>query len=500
MRRVLRRAARVRSPATGADRPASRRPHPRTGRSERPADHAARHRQGAACPAGSRPGSPRRTRPRRRRRSPRPRSPTPCTPCAAMPARRRVLVLDGAPGPWLPPGFDVVPQCAGGLDERLAAAFAGCDGPDPAHRHGHPAGHPATARSRAGLRRLGRLRRLVRPGRGRRLLGARPGRPRPRAAARRADVHARTGAVQRARLAAAGLRVRDLPRAAGRRHGRRRRARSRPLAPRGRFAADPGPADRRPPADEHRRCRRRRGRPPRHRHLGAPTPTPTRCAAGRGPLFLRRARRLAAAAGGRALVRRRRRGRPVRCCAGARAPSSTSAAAPGGWSPRSPRRAGRRSASTSARPPSPAPLRLGGPALRRSVFDPLPGEGRWGTALLLDGNIGIGGDPRALLAPDWRELRRPGRPVDRRDGPRRTSTNASRSASCAVPPHRHPARAGRPVPLGPGRRPRAAAARATRRLDARRPMDRHGPGRPDTGHRTLLRLPAPPVGPYALRP
>jgi hypothetical protein len=40
-----------------------------------------------------------------------------------------VLVLDGAPGPWLPPGFDVVPQCAGGLDERLAAAFAGCDGP-----------------------------------------------------------------------------------------------------------------------------------------------------------------------------------------------------------------------------------------------------------------------------------------------------------------------------------------------------------------------------------
>ncbi|MGW1395986.1 class I SAM-dependent methyltransferase [Streptomyces nigra] len=42
--------------------------------------------------------------------------------------------------------------------------------------------------------------------------------------------------------------------------------------------------------------------------------------------------------------------------------------------------------------------RLGGPALRRSVFDPLPGEGRWGTALLIDGNIGIGGDPAALLA------------------------------------------------------------------------------------------------------
>lgn len=39
----------------------------------------------------------------------------------------------------------------------------------------------------------------------------------------------------------------------------------------------------------------------------------------------------------------------------------------------------------------------GGAALRRSVFEPLPGEGRWDTALLMDGNIGIGGDPRALL-------------------------------------------------------------------------------------------------------
>jgi glycosyltransferase A (GT-A) superfamily protein (DUF2064 family) len=48
---------------------------------------------------------------------------------AETPVRRRVLVLDGRDGPWLPPGFDVVPQCVGGLDERLAAAFADCDGP-----------------------------------------------------------------------------------------------------------------------------------------------------------------------------------------------------------------------------------------------------------------------------------------------------------------------------------------------------------------------------------
>ncbi|MDJ0340870.1 DUF2064 domain-containing protein [Streptomyces sp. H10-C2] len=45
------------------------------------------------------------------------------------PSRRRVLVLDGAPGAWLPPGIEVVPQVRGGLDERLAAAFAGCTGP-----------------------------------------------------------------------------------------------------------------------------------------------------------------------------------------------------------------------------------------------------------------------------------------------------------------------------------------------------------------------------------
>ncbi|MFF7983213.1 class I SAM-dependent methyltransferase [Streptomyces sp. NPDC007901] len=42
-------------------------------------------------------------------------------------------------------------------------------------------------------------------------------------------------------------------------------------------------------------------------------------------------------------------------------------------------------------------VRLGGQALRRSVFEPLPGEGRWGTVLLMDGNVGIGGDPGALL-------------------------------------------------------------------------------------------------------
>jgi rSAM/selenodomain-associated transferase 1 len=38
------------------------------------------------------------------------------------PARRRVLVLDGAPGAWLPPGFEVLEQRGAGLAQRLANA------------------------------------------------------------------------------------------------------------------------------------------------------------------------------------------------------------------------------------------------------------------------------------------------------------------------------------------------------------------------------------------
>jgi hypothetical protein len=45
------------------------------------------------------------------------------------PVERRVLVLDGDPGDWLPDGFEVLAQRGGGLDERLAAAFADVGGP-----------------------------------------------------------------------------------------------------------------------------------------------------------------------------------------------------------------------------------------------------------------------------------------------------------------------------------------------------------------------------------
>ena len=49
----------------------------------------------------------------------------------------------------------------------------------------------------------------------------------------------------------------------------------------------------------------------------------------------------------------------------------------------------------------------GGSALLRDVHERVPGEGRWGTVLLADGNIGIGGDPLALLR-RCRAVLRPG--------------------------------------------------------------------------------------------
>ena len=95
------------------------------------------------------------------------------------PARRRVLVLEGEPGPWLPAGFDVVPQCGGPLDERLAGAFAAVRGPALLIGMDTPQVTPGLLdRGLAGRRRR------VRPGRRRRILGARPARPGSRPAAR----------------------------------------------------------------------------------------------------------------------------------------------------------------------------------------------------------------------------------------------------------------------------------------------------------------------------
>ncbi len=57
---------------------------------------------------------------------------------------------------------------------------------------------------------------------------------------------------------------------------------------------------------------------------------------------------------------------------------------------------------------SPAAVELartrGATAIQASVFDELPGAGGWRTALLLDGNIGIGGQPASLLRRLHRQL------------------------------------------------------------------------------------------------
>jgi hypothetical protein len=63
------------------------------------------------------------------------------------------------------------------------------------------------------------------------------------------------------------------------------------------------------------------------------------------------------------------------------------------------------------------------PMPSRRYFDPLPGEGRWGAALLLDGNVGIGGDPATLLR-RVRELLGPGGVVVAEVEPPGTRTEA----------------------------------------------------------------------------
>jgi glycosyltransferase A (GT-A) superfamily protein (DUF2064 family) len=52
-----------------------------------------------------------------------------CEAVARSGAARRVVALEGPPGDWLPPGFEVVVQRGRGLDERLANAWVDTGGP-----------------------------------------------------------------------------------------------------------------------------------------------------------------------------------------------------------------------------------------------------------------------------------------------------------------------------------------------------------------------------------
>jgi glycosyltransferase A (GT-A) superfamily protein (DUF2064 family) len=123
-----------------------------------------------------------------------------------VPAGRRVLVLDGEPGPWLPDGYDVVPQCGGPLDERLAAAFGAVPGPALLVGMDTPQVTPElvavdwqAADAWFGPAEDG----------GFWALGLRE--PDPALLRGVPMSTAETGAIQRARLVAAGLRVADLP-------------------------------------------------------------------------------------------------------------------------------------------------------------------------------------------------------------------------------------------------------------------------------------------------
>lgn len=129
----------------------------------------------------------------------------------AVPARRRVLVLEGRPGPWLPPGIEVVAQCAGGLDERLAAAFAGCTGPTLLIGMDTPQVTPALLAPALGPTAWEGCDAWFGPADDGGFWALGLAEPDPGLLRGVPMSVPETGAVQRARLVAAGLTVRDLP-------------------------------------------------------------------------------------------------------------------------------------------------------------------------------------------------------------------------------------------------------------------------------------------------
>jgi uncharacterized protein len=154
---------------------------------------------------------------------------------ASTRAPRRVCVLDGEPGPWLPAGFDVIAQRGDGLDERLAAAFDDVGGPALLVGMDTPQITPALLEAAA--------ERLCRPGVDAVLGAAADGgwwalglrRPEPALLLGVPMSTASTCARQRERLIAHGLRIEELPVLRDVDDIRDARAVAR-LAPTGRFA------------------------------------------------------------------------------------------------------------------------------------------------------------------------------------------------------------------------------------------------------------------------
>ena len=305
-----------------------------------------------------------------------------------------MLVLDGAPGDWVPPGFDVIPQRGDGLAERLAAAFE--DVGDPAFLVGMDTPQVTPALLDAGLAALDGADAVF----GAALDGGYwgIGLRRPAREAFR-DVpmsEAGTALAQRTRLAALGL---DRRRAAPLRdvdtiddaRAVAAAGAGRPLRRRARCDASrwSGPRDRdgrtRLPADLLY-----------GRLLERPPPS-TPSAAGRLPRARAVARRVARAAPARALARRADAADDA-AARGGRAGSVLDLGCGPGRHVAALRAAGKAALGVDL---SPVAVRLarrrGGAVIPGDVFGAVPHAGRWRTALLLDGNVGIGGSPAVLL-------------------------------------------------------------------------------------------------------
>jgi rSAM/selenodomain-associated transferase 1 len=124
-------------------------------------------------------------------------------------AGRRMLALDGTPGAWLPPGWDVIEQRGEGLAERLADAFAQAGGP--ALLVGMDTPQLTAALLDEGLAALGNHDAAFGPATdgGYWAIGLRA--PDPAVFAGVPMSRRNTGLVQRARLLALGMRVASLP-------------------------------------------------------------------------------------------------------------------------------------------------------------------------------------------------------------------------------------------------------------------------------------------------
>jgi len=123
-------------------------------------------------------------------------------------AERRVVALDGEPGDWLPPGFELIAQRGDGQAERLAAAFDDVGGPALLIAMDTPQVTPELLD--AGLARLsgGAVLGPATDG-GYWTIGLAEPDPRVFAGVPMSERH--TGAAQRARLAALGLTTHYLP-------------------------------------------------------------------------------------------------------------------------------------------------------------------------------------------------------------------------------------------------------------------------------------------------